>query len=100
MYRVWLLPSSFVMQCVSGSAGRFGGVRNWLGSNRQQRRRLQGPIDIVVGPAPVSNPQMGPKVEKFNGHPPAGRSACQAALSSLSNICIGWPGMMVEIACL
>ncbi|CUX16065.1 exported hypothetical protein [Agrobacterium genomosp. 5 str. CFBP 6626] len=24
----------------------------------------------------------------------------QAAPSSLSNICIGWPGMMVEIACL
>jgi hypothetical protein len=25
---------------------------------------------------------------------------CQEAASSVSNICSGWPGMMVEIACL
>ncbi len=36
--------------------------------------------------------------QQFNG---AGVSApIQGAVSSASNICMGWPGMMVEIACL
>ena len=29
-----------------------------------------------------------------------GLGSCQEPLSSVSNICSGWPGMMVEIACL